>query len=72
MLEDAAQPWWKDRKKNRLRNRFAKLVQGVRARHNKLLEKGCTFKKINQSAGAREHFVNHGEMCKSMGSYIKG
>ena len=72
MLEDAAQPWWKDRKKSRLLKRFEKIVESMQARHDKLVEKGCTFEKINRSAGAREHFVNHGEMCKSMGSYIKG
>ena len=72
MLEDAAQPWWKDRKKSRLLKRFEKIVESMQARHDKLVEKGCTFEKINQSAGAREHFVNHSEMCKSMGSYITG
>ena len=72
MLADAAHSWWKDRKKERLQERFEKIVEGVRARHDKMVEKGCTFEKINQSAGANEHFVNHGKMCESMGSYIKG
>ena len=72
MLEVAAQPWFKNRKKRRLRKRFEKLVEGIQNRHDKLVEKGCTFEKINQPAGAQEHFVNHGEMCKSMGSYITG
>ena len=69
---DVGQPWFKNQKKRRLRKRFEKLVKGIRERHDKLVEKGCTFAKINQPAGAREHFVNHGEMCKSMGSYITG
>ena len=72
MLADAAHWWWKDRKKDRLYNRFEKLVEGVQKRHNKMIEKGCTFEKINQSAGASENFVNHAKMCESMGSYIKG
>ena len=72
MLADASHSWWKDRKKKRLQERFEKLVDGVRERHDKMVEKGCTFEKINQSAGANEHFVNHGKMCESMGSYIKG
>ena len=59
MLADAAHWWWKDRKKDRLYNRFEKLVEGVQERHNKMIEKGCTFEKINQSAGASENFVNH-------------
>ena len=72
MLADAAHEWWKDRKKKRLQERFAKLVEVVQERHNKMTEKGCTFEKLNQPAGASEHFVNHGKMCESMGSYIKG
>ena len=62
----------KDRKKDRFQERFEKLVKGVRERHDKMVEKGCTFGKINQLAGANEHFVNHDKMCESMGSYIKG
>ena len=72
MLEDASHSWWKDRKKDRLQKRFEKLVDGVRKRHDKMVEKGCTFVKTNQPAGAGEHFVNHGKMCESMGAYIKG
>ena len=63
---------WTDRKKERLQERFEKLVEGVRERHDKMVEKGCTFKKINQSASAGVDFLNHGKMCQSMGAYIKG
>ena len=76
MLQDATHSWWKhkvkDLKKERLQEKFEKLVKRVRERHDKMVEKGCTFAKINQSAGAREHFVNHGKMCESMGAYLKG
>ena len=63
---------WKDRKKERLQERFEKLVEGVRERHDKMVEKGCTFEKINQSASAGVHFLNHGKMCESMSANIKG
>ena len=59
-------------KKERLQEKFEKLVKRVRERHDKMVEKGCTFEKINQSAGARELFVNHGKMCESRGAYLKG
>ena len=72
MLEDAAQPSWKLKKKDRLLKRFEKFVDGIQARHDKLVEKGCIFEKISQSAGAREDFVNHSEMCQSMSVYITG
>ena len=72
MLQDTSHSWLKDRKRERLQEKFEKLVKGVRERHDKMVEKGCTFEKINQSAGAREYFVNHGKICESMGSYIKG
>ena len=49
MLEGASH-FGKDRKKDRFQERFEKLVKGVRERHDKMVEKGCTFEKINQSA----------------------
>ena len=72
MLTIASHSWWKDRKKERLQKRFEKLVNVVRGRHNKLVQKGCTFAKIYQNPSVGEHFVNHGKMCESMGAYIKG
>ena len=72
MLQDDSPSLWKDRKRKRLQEKFDKLVKGVRERHDKMVEKGCTYQKINQSAGAREHFVNHGKICESMGAYFKG
>ena len=72
MLQDDSPSLWKDRKRKRLQEKFDKLVKGVRERHDKMVEKGCIYQKINQSAGAREHFVNHGKMCESMGAYFKG
>ena len=72
MLQDDSPSLWKDRKRKRLQEKFDKLVKGVRERHDKMVEKGCTYQKINLSAGAREHFVNHGKICESMGAYFKG
>ena len=71
MFKKAGQEW-KDRKKERLQERFEKLVEGVRERHDKMVEKGCTFEKINQSASEGVHFLNPGKMCESMDAYIKG
>ena len=71
MLQDDSQ-LWKDRKRERLQAKFEKFVQGIWERHDKMVEKGCTFEKMNQSAGSREHFVNHGNICESMGAYFKG
>ena len=71
MLQDDSQ-LWKDQKRERLQERFEKIVQGIWKRHDKMVEKGCTFEKINRSAGRREHFVNHGNICESMGAYFKG
>ena len=71
MLQKAS-PWLKDRKKERMQERFEKLVEGIQERHHKMVQKGCTFEKINQSASVGEHFINHDKMCESMGAYIKG
>ena len=72
MLEQAAHPWWKDRKRDRMQKRFEKIVEGVRDRHDKLSKKGCTFEKINQQPSAGEHFINHSHMCNAMNAYFKG
>ena len=72
MLQDDSHLLWTDRKKERLQEKFEKLVNGVWERHDKMVKKGCTYEKIDQSAGRREHFVNHGNICESMGAYFKG
>ena len=61
-----------DKKKNRFQTKFAKTVEKIQDRHDKLIEKGCTFEQINQNPGFGAHFTDHSDTCRSIGDFIQG
>ena len=61
-----------DKKKDRFQSKMEKLVQKARDRHDKLVEKGCSFEQINQHPGAGAHFIDHSDTCRSIGDFVIG
>ena len=61
-----------DKKKDRFQTKFEKTVEKVQDRHDKLIEKGCTFEQINQNPGFGAHFTDHSDTCRSIGDFIQG
>ena len=59
-------------KQDRFQKKMEKLVQKARDRHDKLVEKGCSFEKINQRSGAGAHFIDHSDTCRSIVDFTTG
>ena len=61
-----------DKKKDRYQAKMEKLVQKARDRHDKLVEKGCVFEKIDEHPGAGAHFIDHSDTCRSIVDFTTG
>ena len=59
-------------KQDRFQKKMEKLVQKARDRHDKLVEKGCSFEKISQRPGAGAHFIDHSDTCRSIADFTTG
>ena len=61
-----------DKRTVRFQTKLEKIVEKIQDRHDKLIEKGCTFEQINQNPGFGAHFTDHSDTCRSIGDFVQG